>query len=38
MKLTKVQLKKLKDQALAGHITLKKGERSELATLASKIL
>jgi PhoH-like ATPase len=29
---------KFKDQELAGHITLLKGERSELATLAAKIL
>jgi PhoH-like ATPase len=29
---------KFKNQKLAGHITLKKGERSELATLASKIV
>jgi len=31
-------VEKFKDQKIAGHITLKKGERSELATLASKIL
>jgi PhoH-like ATPase len=29
---------KFKNQKLAGHVTLKKGERSELATLASKIV
>lgn len=31
-------VEKFKDYALAGHVTLIKGERSELATLASKIL
>lgn len=31
-------VEKFKDQAIAGHITLTKGERSELATLAAKIL
>jgi len=29
---------KFKNEKLAGHVTLKKGERSELATLASKII
>jgi len=29
---------KFKNEKLAGHVTLKKGERSELATLASKIV
>ena len=27
-----------KDYPIAGHMTFKKGERSELATLASKVL
>lgn len=31
-------IEKMKDQKLSGHITLLKGERSELATLAAKIL
>jgi PhoH-like ATPase len=31
-------VEKFKDSALSGHITLSKGERSELATLASSIL
>jgi PhoH-like ATPase len=31
-------IEKMKDQSLSGHITLLKGERSELATLAAKIL
>ena len=31
-------VEKFKDQKIAGHITLKRGERSELATIASKIL
>jgi len=31
-------VEKFKDQRLAGHVTFTKGERSELATLASKIL
>ena len=31
-------VEKFKDYSIAGHITLKKGERSELATLAAKIL
>lgn len=31
-------VEKFKNHSIAGHITLKKGERSELATLASKIL
>lgn len=31
-------VEKFKDHAIAGHVTLLKGERSELATLASKIL
>ena len=31
-------VEKFKDQRLAGHVTFKKGERSELATLASKVL
>lgn len=33
-----VAVEKFKDYAIAGHVTLIKGERSELATLASKIL
>jgi PhoH-like ATPase len=31
-------VEKFKDYAISGHITLMKGERSELATLAAKIL
>jgi PhoH-like ATPase len=31
-------VEKMKDQYVAGHITLKKGERSVLASIASKIL
>jgi len=31
-------VEKFKDYAIAGHVTLLKGERSELATIASKIL
>src|SRR5690606_32983807 len=31
-------VERFKDQAIAGHVTLIKGERSELATIASKIL
>ena len=31
-------VEKFKDQEISGHVTLLKGERSELATLASKIL
>jgi len=31
-------VEKFKDSHLAGHITFKKGERSEIATLASKVL
>lgn len=31
-------IEKMKDQAVSGHITLLKGERSELASLAAKIL
>jgi len=31
-------VERFKDHAIAGHVTLLKGERSELATLASKIL
>lgn len=31
-------IEKFKDQNISGHVTLLKGERSELATLASKIL
>ena len=31
-------IEKFKDHEIAGHITLKKGERSKVATLASKIL
>ena len=31
-------IEKLKNHAIAGHITLLKGERSELATLASQVL
>ncbi len=33
-----VAVEKFKDYTIAGHVTLIKGERSELATLASKIL
>lgn len=33
-----IAIEKFKDYKIAGHITLKRGERSELATLASKIL
>ena len=33
-----VAVEKFKDYSVAGHVTLIKGERSELATLASKIL
>ena len=31
-------IERLKDQELAGHITLKRGERSKTATLAAKVL
>ena len=31
-------VERFKEYGLAGHVTLKKGERSELAALASKIL
>jgi PhoH-like ATPase len=31
-------VERFKDQPIAGHITLRKGERSELATLASQLL
>jgi PhoH-like ATPase len=31
-------VERFKDYAIAGHVTLRKGERSELATLASNIL
>ena len=31
-------VEKFKDHSLAGHVTFKKGERSEVATLASKVL
>ena len=31
-------VEKFKDYSLAGHVTFKKGERSEVATLASKVL
>lgn len=31
-------VERFKDKAIAGHVTLRKGERSELATLASEIL
>jgi PhoH-like ATPase len=31
-------IEKFKDYPIAGHVSLLKGERSELATLASKIL
>jgi len=31
-------IERFKDYDIAGHITLRKGERSELATLASEIL
>jgi PhoH-like ATPase len=33
-----VAIEKFKDEAISGHVTLTKGERSELATLAAKIL
>tara|TARA_B100000700_G_scaffold208096_1_gene228654 strand:- start:6161 stop:7474 length:1314 start_codon:yes stop_codon:yes gene_type:complete len=33
-----VIVEKLKDQRISGHIMLKRGERSELATLASKLI
>lgn len=33
-----VAIEKFKDYAIAGHVTLTKGERSELATLAAQIL
>ena len=33
-----VVIEKLKDEKLTGHVTLMKGERSELATLASKVI
>jgi PhoH-like ATPase len=33
-----VAVEKFKDYSVAGHVTLIKGERSELATLASQIL
>jgi PhoH-like ATPase len=33
-----IVIEKLKDEKLTGHITLMKGERSELATLASKVI
>jgi PhoH-like ATPase len=33
-----VAIEKFKDHKIAGHVTLKKGERSELATLAATIL
>ena len=31
-------VEKFKDSGLAGHVTFKKGERSDIATLASKVL
>ena len=31
-------VEKMKDQAISGHITLKKGERSKVATIAAAIL
>jgi PhoH-like ATPase len=31
-------IENFKEYAIAGHVTFKKGERSELATLASKVL
>jgi len=31
-------VEKFKDYQISGHITLRKGERSKIATLASKIL
>jgi len=31
-------VERFKNEALAGHITLAKGERSELAELATKVL
>ncbi|HAI43888.1 MAG TPA: hypothetical protein DCM40_40235, partial [Maribacter sp.] len=33
-----IVIEKFKDQDIAGHVTLMKGERSKLATLASKII
>ena len=33
-----IVIEKLKEEKLTGHITLMKGERSELATLASKVI
>jgi PhoH-like ATPase len=33
-----ITIEKFKDEKIAGHITLTKGERSELATLASRLL
>tara|TARA_X000001388_G_C2228733_1_gene122247 strand:- start:556 stop:1851 length:1296 start_codon:yes stop_codon:yes gene_type:complete len=33
-----IVIEKFKDQEIAGHVTLMKGERSKLATLASKII
>ena len=33
-----VIIEKMKKEKLSGHITLKKGERSDLATLASRII
>ena len=36
-KLTK-HVEKLKEEEISGHITLVKGERSKVATLASKVL
>ena len=35
---TLVAVEKMKEYEISGHITLKKGERSSIATLASKIL
>jgi PhoH-like ATPase len=33
-----ITIEKFKNERIAGHITLTKGERSELATLASRLL
>ena len=37
-KIRRSQIEKFKKEKLAGHITLLKGERSELATLASSVI
>ena len=33
-----IVIEKMKNESLAGHVTLRKGERSEIATLASKLI